>query len=148
MGKTRPELNKECTINGIWYPSQEAAAKALNVTPSAITKGLQRGSRIGSGGNPRAFRWNGVYYKTREEAMEATGFSIESIRYRLRQGYTCDEDMIGGGQNAIPCTWNVVPYESVAAAGRASNITTSAMHYRLRQGWVCDADIKRPRGKS
>lgn len=37
--------------------------------------------------------WNGVYYRSIAEAARANNVHKVTMRYRIEQGYTCDEDM-------------------------------------------------------
>lgn len=81
--------------------------------------------------------WNNVPYESQEAAAEALGIKPSTMMYRLRQGYTCDADMVG----KRPVMWNGNLYESLTAAGKAHYVTHAGMHYRLRSGYICDEDL-------
>jgi len=74
---------KPCTWEGVDYPSVSAAAKALGITPSAMTERLMRRDR------PKASRrkprrrpceYQGVCYDTLAEAARALGISRDKAR--------------------------------------------------------------------
>lgn len=63
---------------------------------------------------------------------------------RLKNGYTCDEEIEANINNdkKKPCTWNGVNYPSRTVAAEAVGITVGAMCARLRKGYTCDEDVQ------
>jgi hypothetical protein len=83
--------------------------------------------------------WNGKRYPSVTAAATACGITPAAMRYRLRQGYTCDDDMTPRG-----VIWNGKRYPSLAAAARANHITLEGMRYRVRvRGYTCDDDLRK-----
>lgn len=81
--------------------------------------------------------WNGVTYPSIREAARAVGVSHATMVYRLRSGYTSDEDLSYG----YAVTWEGVQYASIGQAARAAGITPAAMKYRLDRGYASESDM-------
>ena len=60
--------------------------------------------------------------------------------YRVRQGYTCDDEV--GKTHRKPCTWNGIHYDTVGNAARANGVTPGGMSMRYSKGYTCAADMK------
>lgn len=78
-------------IRGVDYPSISDAARALGLTPAAISFALDRGTIDTVGlpvprGAPRCCRVNGVRYGTLTAAARANGVTVAAIHHALRRG--------------------------------------------------------------
>lgn len=63
---------KSVTIRGTTYPSRTAAAKALGVTPSAVSQAEKYGwlDHVGLARRKRGMPWDKVVLRTADEAFE------------------------------------------------------------------------------
>ena len=91
---------------------------------------------------PKKTVWNGIEYPSLQAAAQACKVDYSTMWARLRNGYTCDDDVIIGSHKRRTCTWNGVTYPSVAAAARANYISSPGMWARLRRGHTCDDDLR------
>lgn len=82
--------------------------------------------------------WEGNAYDTqREAAAWWHGVTQEAMHYRLKQGYTCDDDLWTTGE----FWWNGKPYKSLSAAARAANVNRGTLHYWYHvKGYRCQCD--------
>ena len=79
----------QVTIDGVTYPSQTAAAEALGVHVSAITKAKRRGTiaRIGRGPyRAKPITVDGVSYPSMSAAYRETGIHRRDLAYLLKTG--------------------------------------------------------------
>lgn len=140
-------FSKPFTWNGIEYPSQAAAARALGISPSAVRARTKAGyacdADIPLPGEHlhKPVTWNGIEYESMREAAVKTGHG-DSFWYYIKRGYTCDQD-VRPFKKAI--VWNGQTYPSIKAAAAAVGITPGSLSYRIRNGHTCDADLKKPR---
>lgn len=81
-------------IRGVLYPSQKAAAAALNVTEGAISLALAEGRidtvglGIVCGAPPKPCYMNGRRFRSRTEAARAIGCTIAAVSRAIGQGKT------------------------------------------------------------
>lgn len=88
-----------------------------------------------------ACTWNGIHYPSVSAAAKANNIGRHTMLYRLKCGYTCDEDMPGQGVEPKPCIWNGIEYKSIAAAAIANNISRYGMLYRIQRGYTSDSEL-------
>lgn len=89
--------------------------------------------------------WNGITYSSMRKCGEAWGVSRSTMTYRLRKGYTCDEDMVGTGSNPHnkkSCVWNGIEYQSTTDCDIANNVSLGTTLWRIKKGYTCDEDVK------
>jgi hypothetical protein len=128
---------KPITIRGTAYPSRAAAAEALGITPSAVSKAANRklletcglalettGNRHNTASLPVKIR--GTEYPSAKAAGDALGLHRASVSKMIGRGHA---DRIGTGRGkhgkqggAIPLVIDGVTYNSLRAACRALNI--------------------------
>lgn len=96
-----------------------------------------------SGGRPgTSCAWNGILYETLTAAAEANEMTLQGLRYRLDQGYTCDSDIPALSTHLKkPCSWNAVHYQSIKDAAIALNNPFKTMSEWIAKGWSCDQDV-------
>jgi DNA-binding transcriptional LysR family regulator len=94
--KPRKTTANPCFIHGVLYPSQRAAAEALNVTDARVSQALNAGrvDQLGSG-HLRPCVIRGVEYPSRSAAAEALGVTIGRVSQAIREGRT---DQLGVGR--------------------------------------------------
>lgn len=90
---------------------------------------------------PKPCTWNGIKYKSINQAARANNITSEAMSWRLKQGYTCDDDM-NPPFNRIACEWNGKKYPSQTAAAKANWCTKEAMRWRLIRGYTSDNDLR------
>lgn len=148
-GRKPPGTQQPCLWNDQVYPSQKAAAIALNITQNTLYQRLKKGY---SGDADMPFksyhlatpcRWNGIDFPSIEEAARANEISQNAMWSRINKGYTCDQDI--KNNNGQGCSWNGIIFSSIRQAAQANNITPVAMMRRLKAGYTCDTDMKRNR---
>lgn len=134
-GDDRSGIIKPCAWNGVEYPSQKAAAKAVGITTHAMHSRLIRGYTCDADmPRDKPTIWNGILYPTITEASKAIGVSKESLSKWLRNGWTCDLDR-------ATVLWNRIPYLNIAEAARANGVSFECMRDRLSRGYTCDDDV-------
>lgn len=136
-GKTVP-----CTWNGIEYSSISEAAIANKINIKTLSARLKRGfcnddqfkaARKKNLSNRKRNRvlnpceWNGIRYPSIHHAANALGITSEAMAYRLKKGYSSDNDLI---ITKKPCEWNGVIYESTSAAAKAAGTDKKTMRLR------------------
>ncbi len=99
-----------------------------------------------SGAKPTT--WNGIRHRSRSAAAKACGISIHAMSWRIKRGYTCDENMVGtvkGWPSSLnkPTTWNGIHYWSRSDAAKACGISQQCMSERINRGYTCDEDMVR-----
>ena len=77
--------NKPCVWQGVSYVSRRAAAKALGVKPSTITKWLEKGL-LPTKGRLRSVTIEGVTYKSVAEAARALNIKPNTLHCRIKKG--------------------------------------------------------------
>lgn len=92
----------------------------------------------------KEFTWNGITYASQKLAAEAIGVTPSVIGYYIRNGYTCDDDLVFSTKSN-PTTWNGIEYNSLTEAANANEITTQLMWNRLQAGFTCDAEVDHAR---
>jgi hypothetical protein len=89
---SQPNHTVPVRIRGVLFPSQRAAAKFFNVSPTAIHQRLENGTLDGlvpggkGGRPPRPCVINGVRYETTQAAAKALGIPEGTIRRNLSRG--------------------------------------------------------------
>jgi hypothetical protein len=78
-------------IRGITYPSMADAARAIGVTPRAITHALNRGAidevgLHGVGPKPKPVTVGGITFTSKRELAKALGRSVNAIVMAMRRG--------------------------------------------------------------
>jgi len=95
-------LSTTVTWNGVEYGSLRKAASANGISAPTMLYRLNQGyvcdsDMTGRGNSLRQsskrWAWNGITYPTVKDAAKALGISTFAFRYRIKQGYTCDDDM-------------------------------------------------------
>ena len=67
--------------------------------------------------------WNGIQYESITDCARALGLSDYAVGWRIKQGYTCDDDITSQHDTTpIPCIWNGIQYESIYQASKALGI--------------------------
>jgi hypothetical protein len=113
---------------------------AATVSPAALGREGNMNRRN------RKVVWNGIEYGKLKDAARANHVSEVQMWRRLKQGYTCDADMLPGMQSQIgrirakPCIWNGIEYDTVTAAARANNKTIAQMSVWINKGYMSDGD--------
>jgi hypothetical protein len=90
----------------------------------------------------RKVRWNGVEYKSINEAAKALGISPGTMSDRIKKGYTSDDHVSNVG-GSVPCSWNGIEYSSMTDAANALGIDVSSLRYRIQRGYTCDDDLRK-----
>lgn len=97
-----PPRIKACYWNGVEYPNITAIAKAIGVSKTAIHRYIARGYTCDADvetnknkpiHNAISCVWNNMQYISIHEAAIANNVSFETMRERLKRGYTCDDDL-------------------------------------------------------
>lgn len=90
--------------------------------------------------------WNGIEYPSVTSAALDIGINPSTLRERLENGYTYDDDVYAPGEQCNkPCTWNGIEYPSQKAAAKALGISMGGMKFRIRNGYKCDEDMPQRR---
>ena len=153
---------KSCTIDGVHYESEYAAAKAVGIGVQAVRSRLQSPNYLGyvSEHRPKKnlkvaddYRYsctiNGVYYKSEYAAVKALGIGIRKLRNYLqspnhpeyvskyRKEEHRDKKSIG-----IPCSVAGIEYQSIRSAAEDLGISLGKMNRRLASydypDYACD----------
>ena len=79
-----PWSSKPCVWEGVSYPSQRAAAKALGINHKTISKWLKKGTpRVK--GRRVPVEWEGVTYPSVAAAARALGLPINTLVHRIKK---------------------------------------------------------------
>ena len=73
--------------------------------------------------------WNGVKYDTWNAAAKAVGVQAITLKRRIRNGKTCDADMVRG----TPVTWEGTRYPSIRAAAKALGVMPETLRRWLEK---------------
>lgn len=145
-GQEHAPNGKPCVWNGTTYSSIRKCAEAWGLTRSAMLRRLRLGytcdaDMVGAGSNQAkavVCIWNGIEYPSAANCDVANGLNLGTTLWRIKRGYTCDEDV---KEVSRSCIWNGVKYSSVSAAAIACNVSLEAMRSRVDNGNLCDEDV-------
>jgi GIY-YIG catalytic domain-containing protein len=119
-----------------WIAHFDCCTHGFNATPGGDFEPSKRGKRTGY-----VITWNGIEYPSVSEAARANNIGNSAMRKRLKNGYTCDNDVPLSKQMGNSCTWNGMHYNTVREAALACGIDENSMHQRLGRGYVCNDDM-------
>lgn len=86
--------------------------------------------------------WNGIEYRSMNEAAMALGICESTMRNRVLKGYTCDADL-NVTRRRVACEWNGVKFNTLQEAADANWISREGMWYRVvKRGYKSDADMQ------
>lgn len=126
---------KPVTLDGVTYPSQEAAAQAYGCSSSAIRNRIKRGTLENTSvrlGKPVTIR--GVTYRSMAAAAKALGVKPEAV-YRAKR-MNCLQTV---GTNRLEVTLDGVTYKSVSEAARKTGVS----YWNLRMIAYDQRDLKK-----
>ena len=152
-----------CTIDGVRYESEYAAAKALGISALALRHRLRSPNfpectsshhpKININPRGQSCIINGIRYVSETGAARTLGISLSSLLFRLRSSnypeyvsqYRPKEER---RRHSIPCSIGGVEYRSIENAARNLGISDTSLRTRLASvdfpDYVC-ADIpKKP----
>lgn len=110
-----------------WINHYDSFRNGFNRTPG--------GNRVGGSYTPIV--WNGIWYESVSECERVLGVSM---KWRIAQGYTSDEELKPPGKR-VKCEWNGIAYSSQAECARVLGIDPSTIRDFLARGYTCDADV-------
>ena len=135
-----------CTVKGVEYKSQKAAAKALGIGQGSLRSRLcspnypdhisKHHPKMDVVRKERPCRINGVAYDSEGAAVEALGIDAGVLRDRLRSvsfpEYTSEHyRKVRLRRGKYPCRINGIEYESESVAAEALGMTTGTLRNRL-----------------
>ena len=152
ISKHRPKVEakpqeRPCTINGVEYESQKAAARVLGISESALRYRFLSPNypEYASEYHPRVdarpikypCRVDGIDYESGVAAARALGIGVSVLRNRLRSlsypEYTSEyHPKVDLKPRGKPCVISGVEYESGFVAARTLGISPGSLWLRLR----------------
>jgi hypothetical protein len=134
---------RECSWEGITYPSVKDAAKGAGVALITMHRRLKAGYTCDADVTKKAkpVTWNGIEYVSIAEAAKSSGVSHSALTGRLKRGHTCESDV----GIETPTIWNGIEYPSMTAAGKSIGFSEARLLSWIRRGCRSDADIQAAR---
>lgn len=90
---------------------------------------------------PCPVEWEGIIYKSYNDAARALGVMQSTVRNRALKGYKCEAD-IRRARKWRACRWNNKEYRNMAEAARDNWISEPGMLYRIKTGKTGDHDLR------